>query len=77
MKLNKITEMTNERHLYLAAATALARYAASRIVANAQDNQEDPTSYATDEEVIAQYAKELLRDASTYVPTLVAELTKK
>jgi hypothetical protein len=53
------------------AVNALASYIANGIVNNATDNEEDPLTYATDEEIVNLYANEIASAVSEALPNLV------
>jgi hypothetical protein len=50
---------------------ALALYIANGIVNNANDNEEDPLTYSTDEEIVNLYANEIASAVSEALPKLV------
>jgi hypothetical protein len=53
------------------AVNALALYIANGIVNNAIDNEEDPLTYSTDEEIVNLYANEIASAVSEALPKLV------
>lgn len=64
----------SQAKLFDEAVTALAAYVAVGIVTNANDNEEDPTTYATDSEIVKLYAKELASAVSDKLPAVVKHL---
>lgn len=55
-------------HSYSEAAEACSGWIANAIIENANDNEEDPKTYSTDEEVVMLYLKELARAISSRLP---------
>jgi hypothetical protein len=65
------TEHSVTASLYEAAVKALAVYVAYCIVENANDNEDDPLTYSTDEEIVVLYATDIADGVSAMLPDLV------
>lgn len=56
---------------YYKAVAACAKWIAESIIENARDNDDDPTSYSTDEEVVNLYLRNMASDISEALPKAV------
>lgn len=66
--------IVTQKKLFDESVNALAAYIAARIVLNAQDNEEDATTYAVDDYIVGYYAKELFSAVSKKLPEAVKHL---
>lgn len=63
--------------LYETAKLALATWVASAIVDNAKENQEDPLTYSTDDEIVELYARDMALEVSKLLPALIKKIVKQ
>lgn len=66
--------IVSQKKLFEEAVTALTAYVAVGIVTSANDNEEDPNTYAMCSEIVKMHAKELFSAVSEKLPEVVKHL---